>query len=406
VRGLGVIGLPSDGTWNPGSTSGEWSPRGCACRLGLGEPCSCAGSCGCPGEGASCDGRATCGSGEVPHLPDYEGDFWVITGTSYERLSCGATIGRGGWNGVVPMGSGPSSAIDLSSAGFQGPGQDPPSLHGEPTPIGEGLTAPFTNEFVPDRQGSSNYGSAPPGRTSITVDDESWLLSHSDCKKIIFVHLCIDAAAAQAACGAQAQKAIDNAVKGIENGIHRWLSSVFCPCDDATETYAPGGCYRRVIPIWHRKCGKATNGITPLTVNVRCSSKPGQPTGLTTPDRQIDVDASRTGPFMDEVYAHEIGHNLLGIPPPGGGDLWDGQGHNVNDPDADIFNPLMGAGLRNGKGRVSRKEACTLVSLTGGCDKELCCKPIIPPAVAVAQYRSAGDRAPRGDQAKALCGEC
>jgi hypothetical protein len=72
------IELLSEGSWNPGSVSGEWSPGGCGCGSGAGEPCSCGGSCGCKGEGGgSCGGGKT--SGEVPLLPDYEGEIWAST---------------------------------------------------------------------------------------------------------------------------------------------------------------------------------------------------------------------------------------------------------------------------------------------------------------------------------------
>ncbi len=80
--------LLSEGSWNPGSVSGEWSPGGCGC--GSGEPCSC----GCKGEG----GGSCCGgkpSGEVPLLPDYDGEIWassvratVDTTASGEHSGC------------------------------------------------------------------------------------------------------------------------------------------------------------------------------------------------------------------------------------------------------------------------------------------------------------------------------
>jgi len=258
-------------------------------------------------------------------------------------------------------------------------GPYPPWLVGRPTPIGEGLTAPFNLGFVP-----GGHGTPPPGRRSITVDDETWLRPYSDCAKVVNVHLCIDPAAAKAGCGDKAQEAVNKTVETMEKAVQRWWSGVFCPCDDPDNAYAPGGCSRRVRIIWHSKCGDAGGGITPLTVNVRCSSREGQPAGLTTPDEQMDVEAPKgRGEMIEEVYAHEIGHNLLGVPPPGGPSEWDGEGHNVNDPEAGAFHPLMAPGLRTGRGRVSRKEACLLVELTGGCDKELCCKPIL----GVAQVR-------------------
>lgn len=70
------IELLSEGLWIPGSVSGEWSPGGCGC--GSGEPCTCGGTCGCKGEGGgSCGGGRP--SGEVPLLPDYDGEIWAST---------------------------------------------------------------------------------------------------------------------------------------------------------------------------------------------------------------------------------------------------------------------------------------------------------------------------------------
>lgn len=51
-------------------------------RLRFGS-CSCGGSCGCKGEGGgSCGGGKP--SGEVPLLPDYDGEIWASTPTSHE----------------------------------------------------------------------------------------------------------------------------------------------------------------------------------------------------------------------------------------------------------------------------------------------------------------------------------
>lgn len=74
MRAPAGMELLSEGLWNHGSVSGEWSPGGCGC--GSGEPCSCGGSCGCKGEGGgSCGGGKP--SGEVPLLPDYDGEIWA-----------------------------------------------------------------------------------------------------------------------------------------------------------------------------------------------------------------------------------------------------------------------------------------------------------------------------------------
>lgn len=283
----------------------------------------------------------------------------------------------------------------------QGPaksGSYPPWLLGQPTPIGEGLTAPFSLGFIP-----GGHGSPVDGRTSVTVEDETLLRSYSDCTKIVNVHLCIDAAYAKEACGAKAQDAINKTVEGMERAVRRYWS-VFCPCEEP-DTYGPLGCRRRVLIIWHKKCGDAGGGVMPVPLKVRCGSVPGQPTGLTTPDREMDIEAPKgIAAWMDEVYAHEIGHNLLGVPPPGGGDQWDDQGHNLNDPEVPDankgpFHPLMAPGPRTGRGRVSQKEACLLVALTGGCDKKLCCRPIFGVAHTSVQHGevSASDQDQRRD---------
>lgn len=68
--------LLSEGSWNPGSVSGEWSPCGCGCCSGSGEQCSCGGSCGCKGDGGGSSGGGK-SPDEVPLLPDYEGQVWA-----------------------------------------------------------------------------------------------------------------------------------------------------------------------------------------------------------------------------------------------------------------------------------------------------------------------------------------
>lgn len=80
------IELLSEGSWNPGSVSGEWLPGGCGC--GSGEPCSCGGLCGCKGEGVgSCGGGKP--SGEVPLLPDYDGEIWASSEQSTVDIAVG-----------------------------------------------------------------------------------------------------------------------------------------------------------------------------------------------------------------------------------------------------------------------------------------------------------------------------
>jgi hypothetical protein len=59
--------LPS-GTWDCGAGVGEWSSGGCDC--GSSESCGCGGcsAAGCFGGGP--------GTGEIPRLPDYDGQIW------------------------------------------------------------------------------------------------------------------------------------------------------------------------------------------------------------------------------------------------------------------------------------------------------------------------------------------
>lgn len=73
MRAPAGIELLTDGTWNCGSTGGEWSPGGCGC--GSGGSCGCGGSCGgCGGEGG-CGGKPS--TGEAPRLADYDGEIWA-----------------------------------------------------------------------------------------------------------------------------------------------------------------------------------------------------------------------------------------------------------------------------------------------------------------------------------------
>lgn len=73
MRAPASIELLSDGTWECGSTGGEWSPGGCGC--GSGGSCGCGGSCGgCGGEGG-CGAKS--GTGEAPRLDDYVGEIWA-----------------------------------------------------------------------------------------------------------------------------------------------------------------------------------------------------------------------------------------------------------------------------------------------------------------------------------------
>jgi hypothetical protein len=70
MRAPAGIALLSDGTWDCGSSGGEWSPGGCGC--GSNGSCECGGPRGC---GGSCGKAVQCGDGlgSIPHLPDYDG---------------------------------------------------------------------------------------------------------------------------------------------------------------------------------------------------------------------------------------------------------------------------------------------------------------------------------------------
>lgn len=74
MRAPAGIELLPDGTWDCGSTGGEWSPGGCGCGSG--------GSCGCKGEVGSCGGKKSGGGGQAPRLPDYDGEIWAIADRS------------------------------------------------------------------------------------------------------------------------------------------------------------------------------------------------------------------------------------------------------------------------------------------------------------------------------------
>ena len=79
------MGAPvlSGGSWDCGSAGGEWSPGACGCNTG--EPCSCGGSCGCTGEGGGSCGGAGKPPGEVPLLPDYDGEIWASSTRASDR---------------------------------------------------------------------------------------------------------------------------------------------------------------------------------------------------------------------------------------------------------------------------------------------------------------------------------
>ena len=75
------------GSWNPGADGGGWNGGGGGC----GGDCSCGGSCGgggacgCKGGGGSCSGKPSGGSGghpdggsgQLPLIPDYDGEIWA-----------------------------------------------------------------------------------------------------------------------------------------------------------------------------------------------------------------------------------------------------------------------------------------------------------------------------------------
>lgn len=69
MRAPAGIELLPDGTWDCGSTGGEWLPGGCGCGSG--------GSCGCKGEVGSCSGKKSGGGRQAPRLPDYDGEIWA-----------------------------------------------------------------------------------------------------------------------------------------------------------------------------------------------------------------------------------------------------------------------------------------------------------------------------------------
>lgn len=73
MRAPAGIELLTDGTWDCGSTGGEWSPGGCGCSSG--GSCGCGGSCGGCGVEGGCGGKPS--TGEAPRLPDYDGEIWA-----------------------------------------------------------------------------------------------------------------------------------------------------------------------------------------------------------------------------------------------------------------------------------------------------------------------------------------
>lgn len=95
-----IESLSQEGMWNPGSTSGEWSPGGlCGCGSSSGGLCLCGGSCGCKGDGCSSD---------MPLLTDYQGEIWASRTLVIDRP---AWIAR---DSDRPAGSGLDRVLDES----------------------------------------------------------------------------------------------------------------------------------------------------------------------------------------------------------------------------------------------------------------------------------------------------
>lgn len=105
--------LLSEGSWNPGSVSGEWSPGGCGCGSGS---CSCGGSCGCKGDGGgSCGGGKSLG--EVALLPDYDGEVWARRPRASHS---GGAVVLSQTAAVAPSRGGPEYCTDTSGQRVSG----------------------------------------------------------------------------------------------------------------------------------------------------------------------------------------------------------------------------------------------------------------------------------------------
>jgi hypothetical protein len=261
-------------------------------------------------------------------------------------------------------------------------------------PDGRQLTAPFTHIHIPDAYGAS----ASQGgklRPSVTVEPAHPFL-YGDCLSFVYVHICLDleflgdpGIKGSGCKPGDLQDVIDKTVKAFEDGVQKLLSNIVCKCSTlgVHDTFGPG-CRRRVRIVWHTDCkpkkgdGK-TPGPTPMPLEIRCFRKKDAPFGLTTPDTKYEVESAHNrsdawAPIVEEIYAHEVGHNLFGIPvsdaPKGD---WDEVGHNKGDETGGWTEPLMSGKPRTGEGaKLSQKEACQLVTLTGGCDIPACCRPI------------------------------
>ena len=71
------------GSWNPGAVGDDWIGGGGGCGGDCGCGGSCGGDCGCEGGGGSCGGKPSGGggslnggSGQLPLIPDYDGEIW------------------------------------------------------------------------------------------------------------------------------------------------------------------------------------------------------------------------------------------------------------------------------------------------------------------------------------------
>lgn len=213
--------------------------------------------------------------------------------------------------------------------------------------------------------GSPAEWGKPMANASISVaDGREGRRGNGQCEKTIYVHLYVDVdQMVRSGCG---QQDLDALVSAVQQGCNSYWTGIICPCKDDEEG---AGCIFDVRPVWHSSDG-LHGGIAPLIVTMDCGKPdPRRPFAETTPGAQMKTHSPHGVFGMPVVYAHEIGHNLIGTNEAPDG--FDEFGHNKNDPQVDPP-PLMGPAPNLPNSKVSPKEACAVVEQLGICIG--CCK--------------------------------
>lgn len=160
MRATAGIALLPDGTWNCGSTGGEWSPGGCGC--GSGGSCGCGRSCGCRRAGSESGACAHSARGEGPRWVDYDGDLLARTPMQDPGIS----------DDGAPLGYVATLPATLIVAG----GEVAPAEWFGPITVGDGVVAtgmendPITPLTISDASETPQDPVRPPVVTAVPDD--------------------------------------------------------------------------------------------------------------------------------------------------------------------------------------------------------------------------------------------